>query len=69
MTLTGIGFQFSLTPSMIKTFLVVGLYVNVNGNGPANLLASFQSANGDPSGNGIASLSVFSIQTLNPDFF
>ena len=46
----GTGFQFCLTPSITRISLRLLILVNVNGNGPANLLASFQSANGEPTG-------------------
>ena len=50
MIFIGVGFQFCLTPSMIKTSFFLALNVNVKGKGPANLLASFQSVNGESSG-------------------
>jgi len=51
----GSGFQFCLTPSIIKILFEPGSFVKVNGSGPANLLASFQFANGEPAGNEIFS--------------
>jgi hypothetical protein len=69
MTLTGVGFQFSRTPSMIKTFFFAGSQVKVNGSGPANLLASFQLENGEPAGKEIFSPAKSSIRILKPDLF
>ena len=66
-TLTGAGFHFFLTPSMINTSFPVDLHVNVNGNGPANLRASGQSLNGDSSGRGVLLASPRSTFSLNPD--
>src|SRR6185437_7311523 len=66
-TFTGAGFQFSLTPSIINTFLSAWLYVKVKGKGPAKRLASFQSENGELSAKEISSLLVFSISMLKPD--
>ena len=54
----GWGIQFCLTPSMINISFLVLLYVNVKGKGPANLLASFQSAKGELGGNGTGWFSV-----------
>src|SRR5215204_4754376 len=62
------GFQFCLTPSITRISLRL-ILVNVNGNGPANLLASFQSANGDPAGREIFSSSEKSNFILKPDLF
>src|SRR5258706_10434261 len=66
-TVAGFGIQFSLTPSIIKTSFFPALYVNVKGKGPANRLASFQSANGELPGNA-TTLSVVSIVIAKFDF-
>src|SRR4051794_36107746 len=66
-TCTGFGIQRSLTPSIIKTFLVSGLKVKVKGNGPANLLASLQFEKGEPSGRAAFSFSPVAITTLKPE--
>ena len=50
-----------------RTVLVSGIKLKVKGKGPANLLASFQSEKGEPSGSSIFPSSLVSMAILKPE--